>query len=81
MKKYDVVAIVGHHNDKPVWKNCGAVFENEKGLSMKLDLVPIAGANEGWFKFFEPREKGTQKNTEVGSPQPDVIDPDSDIPF
>jgi hypothetical protein len=64
-KMYDVVAVCGTRTDrdtgeeKPIWKNCGAVFETPKGLSMKLDLVPVT--SDGWFKFFEPKEQAAPK--------------------
>jgi len=76
-KVYDVVVVVGEKDDgKPVWKNCGAVFQTDKGFAMKLDLVPIGG--DGWFKFFDPQKKQEPKQTQ--SPPKDN-DLDGDIPF
>jgi hypothetical protein len=58
-KRYDVVAVTGTYMDrngieKKRYMNCGAIFETEKGLSLKLEAYPVGG--EGWFLLFEPRE-------------------------
>ena len=76
-KKFDVVAVTGTYTkdgvEKPVWKNCGAVFETPKGLSLKLDLVPVAG--DGWFKLFEPKAQDAAPQKSTGP------DDDLDLPF
>lgn len=79
-KIYDVVAVTGTYEkdgeEKPVWKNCGAIFETAKGLAMKLDLIPVA--SDGWFKLFEPKPKKDEKPAQQPQPQDDF---DDDIPF
>ena len=59
--KYDVVAVTGKYKDpvtgedKNKYVTCGRVIENDKGFSLKLDVVPISG--EGWFNLWEPKKK------------------------
>ena len=66
MKKYDVSARIGSYtdaqgNEKGRWLTCGAVFETEKGLSMKLEAVPVGSEWNGFFSLFAP--KGRDANT------------------
>jgi hypothetical protein len=94
IKRYDVVAITGSYVDrsgveKRRYLNCGAVFETEKGLSLKLESIPVGF--DGWFQLYEPRPEQP-----VGSPQgtrqPQMVKPkvvstvlhdefNDDIPF
>mgnify|MGYP001268906192 FL=1 len=58
IKRYDVVAVIGSYTDrngmeKRRYMNCGAVFETEKGLSLKLEAIPVGF--DGWFQLYEPR--------------------------
>jgi hypothetical protein len=59
--KYDVVAVTGTYQDpvtgqeKKKYVTCGRVIENDKGFSLKLDVVPIN--SEGWFGLFTPKKK------------------------
>ena len=71
-KKYDVSAVVGEYNGKPVWHKCGAVFETAKGLSLKLEALPVGKEFDGWFKLFEPRQDKPQAApaTEPNDPIP-----------
>ncbi len=44
--------------EKINWLKIGAVFESDKGLSLKLDALPVGGSPEGcWIKLF-PAKKG-----------------------
>lgn len=43
--------------EKVNWLKIGAVFENEKGLSLKLDAFPASGTDGCWIKLF-PARKG-----------------------
>lgn len=57
-KVYDVVAVVGKRkDDKPNYVRCGAVFQTDKGMSMKLDTIPAGNEWNGWFSFFEPKQR------------------------
>jgi hypothetical protein len=78
-KKFDVAAVIGEKRDgKPMWKTFGAVFETEKGLSLKLDSMPIAKDFDGWFKLFEPSEGGHRA---PAKPQASADEPNDSIPF
>jgi hypothetical protein len=75
-KLYDVVAIVGkRRDDKPNYVRVGAVFQTEKGMSMKLDTIPAGNEWNGWLSFFEPRQrdaspKQQQNGDELSDPVP-----------
>jgi hypothetical protein len=59
--------------EKTNWIKIGAVFETEKGVSMKMESVPVSW--DGWISFFEPRPKDDKK------PQIDSGITDDSIPF
>jgi hypothetical protein len=57
-KKYDAVVTQRYQQngeDKKRYINVGAVFESDKGLSLKLDSIPVAF--DGWIQFYEPRPR------------------------
>ena len=69
-KKYDVVAVTGTYkdrdgNEKKRYLNVGVVFESDKGLSMKLECVPVGEWN-GWLSLYEPKQKGDKNNDDFG---------------
>ncbi len=81
-KRYDVVAVTGTYtdrqgNERRRYLNCGAVFETEKGLSLKLEAIPVG--SEGWFMLFEPRPQ----DREESSRRQETADEEfqDDIPF
>lgn len=60
---YEVVAITGKYtNREGVEKNryvkCGIILQTDKGLSMKLESMPVA--SDGWFQLYEPKERTSQ---------------------
>jgi len=74
--KYDVVAKNGTYKDrngdeKTRWLKMGVCFESEKGLSIKIDSMPIAF--DGWMSLMTPKPK------EGATPTANSID--DDIPF
>ena len=72
-KKYDVVAIVGkRRDDKPNYVRVGAVFETERGLSMKLDAIPAGNEWNGWLSFFEPQSRTQQASKPAADLNDDV---------
>ena len=91
MKKYDVVAVTGTYTnaqgeEKKRYLNCGAVFETEKGLSLKLEGIPVGSEWNGWLSLFEPRNataKPRQQSVDApsGGAMEDQSFEDSDIPF
>lgn len=54
-KKFDVVAITGKYqdrdgNEKNRYTNIGVVIETSKGLSLKLESVPVGW--DGWAGLY-----------------------------
>jgi hypothetical protein len=39
------------------WIQVGSVFENDKGMSMILDVVPVGATAPVFLSFFEPKPK------------------------
>ena len=40
--------------DKPVWMRHGIAFQNDKGISVKLESLPLPNAQgEVWLRLFE----------------------------
>lgn len=81
MKKlYDAVCSVGTYKDKKTgqekvqYLKVGTVLEGDKGISLKLDSIPVNF--NGWINFYEPKEK--QQKQEGAEPK----DPfDDDVGF
>lgn len=84
-KKYDAVATVGTYTDKTGaekkrYVTVGTVFENEKGLYMKLDALPLSKDWSGFISFYTP--KARDGAPAPAAPQPSGDDFHSDpIPF
>jgi len=77
MKKFDVVAITGRKDEKPIYKNVGAIVEKEGKHYLLLDKVfNPAGLAENdrdsvVLSLFTPKAKGQAQNITNGSvPQP-----------
>lgn len=59
--EYEVMAKTGTYrdsdgNEKNRWLKCGVVLRSEKGLSLKLEAVPVGEFN-GFFSLFEPKPR------------------------
>ena len=51
--------------DKPIWMKHGVAFEGPKGLSIKLESLPLPNKDgEVWLKLFE--DDGTQNGGSGG---------------
>ena len=80
--KYEAKAKVGTYTnqngeEKPNWVRVGTVFETEKGMSMKIDAVPVGF--DGWVSFFVPKPKdGSSPAAPASKNLGDIND---DIPF
>jgi hypothetical protein len=66
--KYEVVANGGTYTnrngeEKKRWIKCGVVMEGEKGLSIKMENIPVGW--DGWAILSEPREKPQQSDDSV----------------
>lgn len=83
-KIYDVVATTGKYVDangveKNRHMNCGAVFENDKGMFMKLEGIPIGEFN-GFFSFYPPRD-GNQPQRSSNQARQSRSNENEDVPF
>lgn len=75
--KYEVVAVTGKYTngageEKKRYLKCGVVLEGDKGLSLKLEAVPVGA--DGWFYLFEPKQKEERQQSRP-APEPDFDDP------
>lgn len=81
-KIYDAVVVTGEYQDrqgntKKRYLNVGVVLEGDKGLSMKLEALPVNF--NGWINFYEPKQReqsGGESRQQSSAP----ID-DSEIPW
>lgn len=81
-KRYDVCAPRAGKDDKTFWHRVGTAFEGEKGISVKLDSLPLSDAKgEVWLKLFEPRPKQDQQQERVPGSAKTPVDLADDIPF
>lgn len=86
---YDVVVKTGSYekDGKTIYRNqtIGKVIETTKGLSLKLDQVPLVdGGWNGWAALFTPltdEEKEARRNGAVPKKQSNDGLQDDDIPF
>lgn len=90
---YEVMAKTGKYTDKQGqeknrWTKCGVIFQCDKGLSLKLEAMPVG--SDGWFSLFEPKDRQAAKEAVqrdndqygIGEPHSAVDDfEDRDIPF
>jgi hypothetical protein len=60
--KYEAIARAGTYKDRETgeektrFHKCGVVFESDKGMSLKLESLPIGF--DGWLSLRAPRPKG-----------------------
>lgn len=83
VKKFDAVATVGSYTDrngqdKKRYLNVGAVFENENGLSLKIEALPLSKDWNGWIAFYPPKESRTDTaaSSAPAKPVDDFVDDD-----
>ena len=75
--------------DKTFWVRVGAAFDNEKGMQIVLDALPLPeGDGRCVLMLFEPREAGGGKPAGTPDREPgkstgggSFADMDDDIPF
>ena len=67
--------------DKPVWLRHGIAFEGDKGISIKLESLPLPNKDgEVWLKLFE--DDGSRQNPQHAAPAATPADKiDDEIPF
>lgn len=85
-KAYEVIAVTGEYqtrdgHTKKRYQRCGVVFENERGLSLKLEALPVGNEWNGWLRLMEPRENrgGGNYNAPAGADKTPEFD--DDVPF
>lgn len=87
-KRWDVVATVGTYtdrdgNEKRRYQNCGAVFEKDGKLSLKLEAIPVGDWN-GWFNLYEPHTEARpaqERAPQAQGESDDDFSPDLEVPF
>lgn len=82
--KYEAIAKTGTYKDasgaeKTRFHKCGVVFESAKGLSLKLDSIPVGF--DGWLSLREPRPKDSPRSAPVATPPKTDGFENDDIPF
>lgn len=83
---YDVIAKGGEYKDrdgntKQRFHKCGVVFESDKGLSLKLESLPLVGF-DGWLSLKVPQPKTGSQPAPARAPTPAAADDfGDDIPF
>jgi len=85
--KYEIKAKSGTYKnksgeEKPNWVKMGVVFESEKGLSIKIESIPVGW--DGWASLFVPKPKETIQNdpfADVTIASNNISAMDDDIPF
>lgn len=46
------------NEEKTTWTKCGALMQSDRGYRIKLDVIPLAPAeNSGWFMVFEKKDE------------------------
>ncbi len=74
-KKFDVVVTQRYQdrdgNEQKRYVNIGSVIETSKGMSIKLESIPLGW--DGWAAFYEPKPREGQQSqgrgTSVGGKQ------------
>ena len=77
--KYELKAKSGTYKnqqgeEKPNWVKMGVCFESDKGLSLKIDNIPVGW--DGWVSMFPPKAKEQTQDPFAG-----LINTKDDIPF
>lgn len=85
-KIYDAVVVTGEYQDrqgntKKRYLTVGAVFEGERGMSLKLEALPVSF--NGWISFYPVREQSETRRqpSPRRDPDPQGAPFDDDIPF
>jgi len=81
--KYELKAKSGTYKnqqgeEKPNWVKMGVCFESDKGLSLKIDNIPVGW--DGWVSMFPPKAKEQTINI-TNDPFAGLINAKDDIPF
>lgn len=76
-KRYSVVQAKDvQGRDKPVWLRHGIAFEGDKGISIKLESLPLPNdKGEVWLRLFEDDGSRGGQQQQASSPAQGVADP------
>lgn len=82
-KRYDICA-PRQGRDKTFWTRIGTAFENEKGIQLIFDALPLPDSEGRCVaNLFEPKERdaggGRGQRADTRTPAP--ADIDDDVPF
>lgn len=81
-KKFDVVVTQRYQdrdgNEQKRYVNIGSVIETSKGMSIKLESIPLGW--DGWAAFYEPKPREGQQGRSGGKQQTRSGDGDFDDP-
>lgn len=92
-KLYDAIAVTGEYQDRDGntrkrYQKCGVVFQTDRGLSLKLEALPVGGDWNGWLMLMEPRDNRESRGGGGGYNAPPAAeqtpahaDEFEDIPF
>ena len=85
-KRYDVVASFEYEDrngeTKKRYLRVGTAFENDKGISIKLDTAPVTKEWDGWLRLYEPKERDNASPQQQQRSEPKKHDDfDDDTPF
>jgi len=87
---YEVVATLGTYKnkdgeEKKRYQKIGTVFQGDKGMSIKLDCIPVGQEWNGWASLFEPKDQGRDRTPADAYRKPAAqsrhADDGDDIPF
>ncbi len=84
-KRYDIATPRKGKDDKTFWTRIGTAWENDKGIQLVFDALPLPDAEGRCVaNLFEPRENGQRAqsaSTDRQQSQQRAADIDDDIPF
>lgn len=86
-KRYDIASPRKGKDDKTFWTRIGTAWENDKGIQLVFDALPLPDAEGRCVaNLFEPRDRDQQHRSNLGSgPKADAYADDDlgsdSIPF
>ena len=82
----DIVAPLGKYikdgEEKTRWGKCGALIQTDKGMRIKLDLIPVSVGEQGmWLSVFEDDSSPQQKASTAPAASQAAPAKEPDVPF
>jgi hypothetical protein len=70
-KRYDMMTPRKGKEDKTFWTRIGTAWENDKGIQLVFDALPLPDAEGRCVaNLFEPRDRDQQHRSNLGGGQP-----------